>query len=90
MKKFFQSKGAAWAAFILVLIYLVTTFKMRMAWWMYIDVFCIFMASFLNLMICYVRNINPPVAQKLNNWVFIFGILFVLAFIGEWCAFYIN
>lgn len=89
MKKFFQSKASAWAAFIFVLIYLVATFKMRMAWWMYMDVFFIFMAAFLNLVVCYIRNINRPVAQTLNNWALIFGLLFIAAFIGEWIAVYI-
>ncbi len=89
MKRFFQSKGAAWAAFILVLIYLVATFKMRIAWWFYIDVFCIFMAAFLNLLVVYLRNINRFVAQKLNTWAFVFGLLFLFAFIGEWIAAYV-
>lgn len=91
MKKFFQSKGVAWAAFVCVLIYLVATFKSRMAWWMFIDVFFIFMATFLNLVMCYVRKVNRFVAKKLNTWTLVFGLLFILAFIGEWIAlYYIN
>lgn len=86
MKQFFQSKGAAWAAFIFVLFYLVVTFKSRIAWWMFIDVFFIFMAAFLNLLMCYIRKINRPVADKLNTWTFIFGILFIFAFLGECIA----
>ncbi|MDE6805626.1 MAG: hypothetical protein K2J05_02340 [Muribaculaceae bacterium] len=53
------------------------------------DVFFIFMAAFLNLVVCYIRNINRPVAQTLNNWALIFGLLFIAAFIGEWIAVYI-
>ena len=89
MKKFLQSKGAAWAAFIAVLVYLVVSFKSRMftAWWMLIDVFCLFMATFLYLVIAYIRNVNRPVADKLNTWAFIFGVLFVIALFGEWIAF---
>lgn len=88
MKKFFQSKGAAWAGFILVLIYLVVCFKSRMgtAWWMFTDIFFIFMAAFLNLVVCYIRNINRPVSDKLNTWAFVFGILFLVSVIGEWIA----
>lgn len=89
MKKFLQSKVTAWAAFILVLIFLVCSFKSRIEWWMFIDVFFLFMAAFVNLVVCYIRNINSPVARMLNNWSLIFGLLFILAFIGEWIAAYI-
>ena len=90
MKNFFSSKGAAWTAFILVLIYLVATFKssVRIAWWAYADVFCIFMATFLNLVMSYIRKVNRIVAQKLNTWAFIFGMLFIVAFIAEWVAYF--
>ena len=85
MKKFMQSKGAAWAAFILVLVYMVVTFRMRMfAWWMYIDVFFIFMSAFMNLLVCYLRKINSYVARKLNTWGFVFGLLFVVALVVEY------
>ncbi|MDE5902165.1 MAG: hypothetical protein K2H21_02990 [Muribaculaceae bacterium] len=101
MKKFMQSKGAAWAAFILVLVYMVVTFRMRAdlcskmdieggaGWWMYIDMFFIFMSAFLNLLVCYLRNLNAYVARKLNTWSLVFGLLFVAALIGEYVALYI-
>ena len=88
MSKFWQSKGAAWAAFIVVLIFLVATFRHRSEWWMFIDVFFIFMAAFLNLVVTYVKNINRPVAMKLNNCAFVSGILFLISFFAEWAAFY--
>ncbi len=91
MKKFLQSKAFAWIAFIVALAYLVMGFKSRsgIAWWAFIDVFFVFMAAFLNLVMCYVRNVNRIVADKLNTWVFVFGILFILAFIGEYIAIYV-
>lgn len=84
-----QSKQAAWLAFVLVLVYMVVTFKFRMeiGWWMYIDIFFIFMAAFMNLLICYLRKINPFVARKLNTFAFLFGLLFLVALIAEWAIF---
>ena len=90
MKQALKSKVTAWAAFILVIIYLVCTFRMRMEWWAFIVVFCVFMAAFLNLSVSYLRTINRIIASKLNTWAIIFCILFVVAFVGEWIAMYAS
>ncbi len=87
MTTFFRSKLFAWLAFALVIVLLVTTFKMRVEWWAFIDVFFAFMAAFINLVSVTVSKINPKVSGMLNTWTFIFCILFIIAFIGEWIAF---
>lgn len=87
MKKFLQSKITAWLAFLLVIVVLALTFKMRTPWWAFIDIFFLFMASFIFLIAVYIKKVNIPVANTLYNCSFIFGILWVLAFIGEWIAF---
>ncbi|MDE6812162.1 MAG: hypothetical protein K2J15_07430 [Muribaculaceae bacterium] len=88
MSKILNSKLTAWLAFGLVIILLVLTYAMRTVWWAFIDVFFAFMASFVNLVSVTVRKINPVVSGKLNTWTLIFCVLFVLAFVGEWIAFY--
>ena len=87
MKNIFNSKLTAWLAFALVIVLLVATYQMRTVWWAFIDVFFAFMASFVNLVSVTVRHINPIVSRKLNIWTLVFGVLFVLTFIGEWIAF---
>lgn len=82
-----KSKTTAWLAFGLVILLLVLTFSMRTVWWAFIDVFFAFMAAFVNLVSVTVKKINPIVSNKLNTWTIVFGILFVIAFIGEWIAF---
>lgn len=89
MTTFFKSKLFAWLSFALVIVLLVVTFKMRTVWWAFIDIFFAFMAAFVNLVAVTVSRINPKVSGMLNTWTLIFCILFIVAFIGEWIAFYI-
>lgn len=85
--KFLRSKLFAWCAFALVIIFMGITFSFRPAWWAFIDLFFLFMASFINLCAVMIQKINPLVSQKLNPFVLIFLILFVIAFLGEWLAY---
>ncbi|MBD5295902.1 MAG: hypothetical protein HDS25_06240 [Bacteroides sp.] len=87
MTRFFRSKLFAWLAFALVIIMLVATFSVRTVWWGFIDIFFAFMAAFINLMAVILKKINPVVSRMLDKWTFIFCILFLLAFIGEWIAY---
>ena len=90
MKKILRSKLTAWIAFAVVIVLLVVTFQIRTVWWAFIDIFFAFMAAFVNLVSVTVEKINPIVSRKLNFWTLVFCILFILAFIGEWIAFYCS
>lgn len=87
MKRILQSKWTAWLAFLLTIILLIATFRLRTPWWAFTDIFFLFMASFTLLMAVYLGKVNKIVSDKLYNCAFIFGILWALAFIGEWIAF---
>lgn len=87
MTRFIKSKTFAWLAFAVVVILLVATFSMRPAWWAFIDIFFAFMAAFVNLMAVTLQKVNAVVSRILYKWVFIFCILWVIAFIGEWIAY---
>ena len=82
-----KSKGFAWLAFGVVILILVCTFTMRTVWWSFIDIFFMFMAAFINLVAVTVKNINPPVAAKLNRITIVMLVCWVLSLIGEWIAF---
>lgn len=87
MKKILQSKWTAWLAFIVTIILLVVTFKLRTPWWTFTDIFFLFMASFTNLMAVYLKKVNSIVSGKLYTAAFLFAILWAIAFIAEWVAF---
>lgn len=84
MTKIFKSRLTAWLAFALVIVLLVVTFRVRTVWWAFIDIFFAFMAAFVNLVAVNVRRLNPVVSARLNTAAFIFGILFIVAFLAEW------
>ena len=88
MKRVLKSKLTAWLAFALVVVLLVVTFRMRVVWWAFIDIFFAFMATFVNVLSVSVCRINPVVADKLNTAAFILGILFIVSFVVEWALFY--
>lgn len=86
MKGIIQSKATAWGAFVLILVMLVITFGMRTVWWSYIDIFFFFMMVFSHLVAVYVKKYNRQSYSTLEMAALIFGILGVLALIGEYIA----
>lgn len=87
MNKLLKSKIAAWLAFALVILILCLTFRVRLAWWAFFDVFFLFMASFCHLAAVMLSAINGVVSRKLDKCAFWALVLAVIAFIGEWVAF---
>lgn len=89
MQKLLRLKATAWAALVLVIIVIAVTFSMRTAWWTYTDLFFMFMTAFCNLVACYIAKLSPSAAKKMRNVTILFGILTILAFIGEYIALHI-
>lgn len=81
-----KSKGLAWLAFIIMLIVLVVTFKMRAVWWNYFDIFFAFMMVFTHLMATVVNKFNSRASRQLDMIALVAGVLTVLSIIGEYIA----
>lgn len=88
MKKSSVQKLSAWTGLIMVILFLIGTFKWRLSWWMFIDVFFWFMAAFACLVALYFSKANPAVAQKLNNISWVCVMLAIIAFGVEWALLY--
>nr|QJR98300.1 hypothetical protein Muribac2_240 [uncultured Muribaculaceae bacterium] len=87
MASILKSKAAAWGAMILVVLVIILTFSLRPAWWAFIDEFFMFMAVFCQLVALYLWKLNPYVGKKLQTFAMYFGILMVIALIGEYIAY---
>ena len=87
MKNPLQSTLVAWIAMIIVVIVIITTFQYRQAWWSFIDLFFAFMMVFSQLAGLYIRRFNPYAGKRLQSFAFIFLILMILAFIGEYIVY---
>lgn len=83
MKRILNSKEGAWVGFVLVLVYLVVSFKYSTAWWGLTDVFFFFMATFSHLIAVNLRSLNPYVSKKLDVIGFWMMVLGIIALIGE-------
>lgn len=81
-----ESRGVAWGAFALVIAVLVLEFCMGpQPWWAYIDVFCAFMMVFFHLVATYMRRATA-ISRQLDLWAMVFGVMTVVAIIGEYIA----
>lgn len=87
MKNPLQSRFVAWIALAIVIIVIVTTYQYRQAWWSFIDLFFAFMMVFCQLAGLYIGKFNPYAGKKLQSFAFIFLVLMILAFIGEYIAY---
>lgn len=72
----------AWSALVLVIVLIVLTAIMRGDWWMYIDVFCAFIMTFMHLTAVYMRRM-PAISRQLDITALIFGIFAIIAFLCE-------
>lgn len=90
MKRLTDSKVAAVVAFCIVVVYIVLTFKLRFAWWTFIDEFFAFMMVFTHLMALFLARLNPFVRRKLDTCAMIFGILFIISLIVEYVLFQLS
>lgn len=83
MNKLLKSKLATVILLALIVLLIVFTFRLRTAWWMFCDIFFLFMMAFSHMMALSVQKISIPSAKKLDSAAMIFGILFVVALIAE-------
>ena len=90
MKNPLQSKFVAWIALAIIIIVIVTTFQFRQAWWAFFDLFFAFMMVFCQLVSLYIVRFNPYAGKKLQTFAFLFLILTVLAFIGEYVVYQVG
>ena len=87
MKNLLYSKTVAWLALCLVVIIIIFTFTIRPVWWTFIDEFFAFMMVFTQLMALYIIKTSVYAAKKLQLCAAVFGILMILALIGEFIAY---
>lgn len=88
MRNLLKSKICAIGALILCIIVIILTFSIRKEqWWMFIDIFFVFMAIFSHLMALTIERLNAKASRKLDTIAFWMLIIGVVAFIGEWIAF---
>lgn len=81
-----KSRWGAWGAFAIVIAVMIITFSMRGEWWTFIDIFFAFLMVFFHLIAVYFNKI-PAISKQLDLWALIFGVLTVLAIIGEYIAY---
>lgn len=78
-----KSKLIVALAFLAVVICICFTFKMRSAWWCFIDIFCFFMATFTQLMALTLGAKIPAAGKKFTLIALCFAIAGVIALIVE-------
>ena len=74
---------------LVIIIYIAITFRFRkeLGWWAYIDCFALFMTVFTWLMSMVIGNMIPHSGKVLAKIALVFGILFIIALIGEYIAY---
>ncbi len=76
-------------ALIVTIVYIAVTFRFRkeLGWWAYIDCFALFMTVFTWLMSLMIGKMIPHSGKLLANIALIFGIIFIVALVGEYIAY---
>ena len=76
-------------ALMVSIIYIALTFRFRkeLGWWAYSDCFALFMSVFSWLMSLVIARMIPHSGKVLSKIALIFGILFILALVGEYIAY---
>ena len=79
----------AFLSVIITIVYIAVTFRYRkeFGWWAYIDCFALFMSVFTWLMSLLIGKMIPYSGKLLAKIALVFGILFILAVIGEYVAY---
>ncbi|MCM1318974.1 MAG: hypothetical protein NC217_01165 [Muribaculaceae bacterium] len=83
-----KSKTFVALALLAVILIIAFTFKLRTEWWCFIDVFCFFMAAFIQLMALTLGAKIPSAGRKFSLIALIMFIAGIIAFIGEGIAWY--
>lgn len=76
-------------ALILTIVYIALTFRFRkeLGWWAFTDCFALFMTIFTWLMSLLVGKMIPHSGKLLAKIALVFGVLFILALVGEYIAY---
>ena len=76
-------------ALIISIVYIAVTFRFRMelGWWAFIDCFALFMAVFTWMMSLLISRMIPHSGNLLARIAILFGVLFIIALIGEYIAY---
>lgn len=77
-----------YVALMAVILIICTTFPMRGSWWSFIDVFCFFMAAFMQLMALTLGIRIPTAGRQFSVIALVFALGGVVALTGEaiaWC-----
>lgn len=85
----FKSKIFMCVALLAVVLVICFTYAQRTAWWCFIDVFCIFMAVFLQLMALTLGAKIPSAGRQFSFLARVFCISGIVAFVGEAIAWYV-
>lgn len=78
-----KSKTFVALALLAVVLLIGFTFKLRTEWWCFIDVFCFFMAAFIQLMALTLGAKIPAAGKKFSTIAMIMFIAGIIALIGE-------
>lgn len=84
----FKSKVLMCVVLVAVILIICTTFSMRGTWWSFIDVFCFFMAAFMQLMALTLGAKIPTAGKQFSVLALVFALVGVVALIGEAIAWY--
>lgn len=76
-------------ALIVTIVYIALTFRFRkeLGWWAFTDCFALFMTIFTWLMSLLIGKMIPHSGKLLAKIALVFGILFILALVGEYFAY---
>lgn len=76
-------------ALIVSIVYVALTFRLRkeLGWWAFADCFALFMTVFTWLMSLLISKMIPHSGRVLSNIALVFGILFIIALVGEYIAY---
>ena len=78
-----KSKATAWAAFALVVVFLVCTFRMRTQWWAFTNVFFLFLMAFSHAVALTIEPLNARASRKLDFAALVCAVLAVVALAVE-------
>lgn len=78
-----KSKTFVALALLAVVLLIGFTFKLRTEWWCFIDVFCFFMAAFIQLMALTLGAKIPAAGKKFSTIAAVMFVAGVVALIGE-------
>lgn len=83
ISKILGSKLFTYIMLAITVVAIIFTFKIRTEWWMFIDIFFLFMAVFSHLMAQSIKKLIPASAKTLDKIALILFIVFFIALTTE-------